>query len=157
MNGRETGHERGLAPMAERAIGVGEQLVYCAIAVVLFASAVATVGAVGYDLVGDTDEGTIDAVSAALDGLLLAFILVELLSAVRTTVAERKLLAEPFLLVGIIVCIKEIVVASLALADAEGDAVDDGALKLGVLGLVVLLLAVSSFLIRRKEREPTEA
>ena len=48
--------------------------------------------------------------TGALDGLLLVFILVELFGAVRTTVAERTLVAEPFLVVGIIAPIKEIVV-----------------------------------------------
>jgi hypothetical protein len=38
---------------------------------------------------------------------------VELLFAVRSTVEKRELLAEPFLLVGIIASIKEIVVLSV--------------------------------------------
>jgi len=62
----------------------------------------------------------------------------------------------PFLVVGIIASIKEIIVASLALADASGSEFDEGVQKVGVLGVVVLLLALSSFLVRRKEREPAE-
>ena len=45
-----------------------------------------------------------------LDTLLLVFIVVELLFAVRITIAKRELIAEPFLLVGIIASIREIVV-----------------------------------------------
>jgi len=48
------------------------------------------------------------------------FIIVELLSAVRVTVLKRELVAEPFLLVGIIASIKEIVVLSVKAADAIG-------------------------------------
>ena len=140
----------------DRVLGEGERLVYIGVALLLFASALAALVAVGYELVDRADEGTLDRVAAALDGLLLVFILVELLGAVRATVRRRDLVAEPFLVVGIIACIKEIVVAALALADASGSKVDDGVLKIGVLGLVVLLLAVSAFLMRRKEREPAE-
>ena len=55
-----------------------------------------------------------------LDVLLLVFIVVELLFAVRSTVEERELLAEPFLLVGIIASIKEIVVLSVEAAKEVG-------------------------------------
>ena len=56
-----------------------------------------------------------------LDILLLVFIVVELLFAVRTTVEKRELLAEPFLLVGIIASIKEIVVLSVEAAKEVGN------------------------------------
>ena len=64
--------------------------------------------------------------------------------------------AEPFLIVGIIASIKAIVVTSLEAGDLHGEAFDDAMLEIGVLGGVVLLLAVASFLVRRKEREPAE-
>jgi uncharacterized membrane protein (DUF373 family) len=134
----------------------GERAVYLAVGVLLFVTATAAVVAIGYDLFDSLDEGTLEAVSIALDGLLLVFILVELLGAVRATVGERKLVAEPFLVVGIIASIKEIIVAALALDDADGREFEEGLWKVGVLGGVVLLLAVSSFLVRRKEREPAE-
>ena len=55
-----------------------------------------------------------------LDTLLLVFIVVELLFAVRITIARRELIAEPFLLVGIIASIKVIVVLSVKAADEIG-------------------------------------
>ena len=113
-------------------------------------------GAIAYDLVTQIDDGALLAVGVALDGLLLVFILIELLGAVRVTVAERQLLAEPFLIVGIIASIKAIVVTSLETRDLHGEAFDDAMLEIGILGGVVLLLAVASFLVRRKEREPQE-
>ena len=61
-----------------------------------------------------------DPIVEVLDTLLLVFIVVELLSAVRTTLAERQLLAEPFLIVGIIASIKEIVVLSVKAAEEIG-------------------------------------
>lgn len=135
---------------------VGEGAVYAVVGVLLLAAAVLTLVAVSYELVDKLEDGTLTAVTAGLDGLLLVFILVELLGAVRATVRERKLVAEPFLVVGIIASIKEIVVASLAAGDLKGEAFTDKMTEVGVLGGVILLLGLTSFLVRRKEREPEE-
>ncbi len=137
-------------------MALGEGAVYAVVGILLVAAAGATLVAVGYELVDGLDAGTLDAVTAALDGLLLVFILVELLGAVRATVRERKLVAEPFLVVGIIASIKEIVVASLKASDLKGDAFTDTITEVGVLAVVILLLGLTSFLVRRKEREPEE-
>jgi uncharacterized membrane protein (DUF373 family) len=133
-----------------------ESLLYAVVGLVLVGSAAVALGAIAYDLVTQIDDGALDAVAVALDGLLLVFILVELLGAVRATVAERQLLAEPFLIVGMIASIKAIVVTSLESRDLHGEAFEDAILEIGVLGGVVLLLAIASFLVRRKEREPQE-
>src|SRR5687768_13669913 len=135
---------------------VAEDVVYAAVGLLLVASAVVALAAIGWGFVRDLDDGATGAVTAALDGLLLVFILVELLAAVRETVAERRIVAQPFLLVGIIASIKEIVVGTLKAGHAEGDAFDDFITKVGVLGGVVLLLAISTYLVRLKEREPEE-
>ena len=143
-------------PLIDRIMEHAEAALYAVVGVALVASALVALAAIGYQLVTDVPDGSLDAVAAALDGLLLVFILIELLGAVRATVAQRQLLAEPFLVVGMIAAIKEIVVASLKAGDLEGDALIDAMVEIGVLGAVVLLLAISSFLVRRKEREPAE-
>ena len=140
----------------DRAMHLGEGAVYAIVGLLLVVAAVVTLVAVGYELFRELEDGTLDAVTAALDGLLLVFILVELLGAVRATVRERSLVAEPFLIVGIIASIKEIVVVSLKAGDLEGDAFTESVLEVGTLGGVVLLLGLTSFLVRRKEREPEE-
>ena len=103
------------------------------------------------------DFGT-NPVVEALDTLLLLFILVELLSAVRITIAKRELVAEPFLLVGIIASIKEIVVLSVKAAESIGDGANftDQLWQIAVLGVVVLLLGVTAWMLRIKDREPQE-
>jgi uncharacterized membrane protein (DUF373 family) len=135
---------------------LAENAVYAFVAALLVACAVITLAAIGYHLAIDVDDGAEGAVTSALDGLLLVFILIELFGAVRATIAERQLVAEPFLVVGIIASIKEIIVASLEAGSAEGAAFDDTMTEIGVLAGVVVLLAVSTFLVRRKEREPDE-
>ena len=93
-----------------------------------------------------------------LDTLLLVFIVVELLFAVRITIAKRELIAEPFLLVGIIASIKEIVVLSVKAADeiGTGTTFSDAMWEVGVLGVLILSLGATALLLRRKEREPGE-
>ena len=141
---------------SDRAIELAEQVVYVGVGIVLMAAAVMALVSTGYGLVVGLDDGTSQAVTTTLDGLLLVFIFVELLGAVRATIAQRSLVAEPFLMVGIIASIKAIVVSSLGASKAEGAAFDELMTEVGVLGVVILLLATASWLVRRKEREPEE-
>ena len=138
-----------------RALERAEQLVYLGVGLLLVASALIVLGNAVYKLATDVDEGVREAIEAMLDALLITFILVELLSAVRATLAERQLVAEPFILVGIIATIKELVV--LAAFGAEELEPEDLALELGTLAGVLLALAVAAWLVRRKEREPEES
>ncbi len=147
-----------LAQHAVKGMRMAENAVYVAAGLLLFAGAIAVVIALGYHLVQDIDKGTQDAITSTLDGLLLVFILLELLAAVRATMIERKLVAEPFLVVGIIASIKEIVILALTAKEemGSGEKFDDAMTEIGVLGGVILLLALASYLVRRKEREPEE-
>ena len=136
----------------------GENLAYAFVGLALAVAAFAVLIAVGHQLVLDIGHGAKDAVKDALDGLLLVFILLELLAGVRATIVERKLIAEPFLIVGIIASIKEIVVVSLdAKPGGPGSSFDDSMVAIGVLGVLVFVLSAATYLVRRKEREPEEA
>ena len=148
----------GVQPI-DRVLGTAENLVYAAAGGLLVLSALVVLGTVGYHLATDLTKGAEKAVTTALDGLLLVFIVLELLAGVRATMVERKLVAEPFLVVGIIASIKEIIVIALDAKTSSG--VDDAEFQasmaeIGVLGVLVLLLAAAGYLVRRKEREPTE-
>jgi uncharacterized membrane protein (DUF373 family) len=153
--------DRAADGVANRLLRLSEDVVYGLICVILTGGALVLLGKAGYDLATGlgADDGVKGVISGMLDTLLLVFILVELLSAVRTTLIERQLLAEPFLLVGIIASIKEIVVGSLEAKDLAGsdrEAFVDVMTEIGVLGGVLLVLAIASYLLRRKEREPEE-
>jgi uncharacterized membrane protein (DUF373 family) len=145
-------------PAATRLVGSGiqvaETVLYGLLTVLLFAGALILLVDAIHALATETGNGVSTAIEQMLEALLLVFILVELSSAVRSTVEERRLVAEPFLLVGIIASIKEVVaVAAFAQPDQE---VDEAMLQVGVLGGVILVLAFASYLLRRKEREPEE-
>jgi len=143
---------------ADGVLAGAEDVVYLGIAAVLVvASGVLLVVAVD-ELLDVFDGLGVDPLVEVLDTLLLLFIFVELLSAVRATVATRGLVAEPFLLVGIIASIKEIVVLSVKAAEdiGTGATFRDQLWEIAVLGVVVLLLGVTAWLLRVKEREPAE-
>ena len=148
--------------LTNRLLRLVEDVVYVLICLVLTGAALALLVKAGYDLATGigAQDGLKKTTSEILDTLLLVFILVELLSAVRTTLVERQLLDEPFLLVGVIATIKEIVIGSLEakeLAGTDREAFVDVMTEIGVLGGVLLVLAIASYLLRRKEREPEEA
>jgi uncharacterized membrane protein (DUF373 family) len=146
-----------LTALADRGLRVGEQVVYVLACVLLLAGAGALLVQAGWDLVTLKGDDVNDTASSMLDTLLLVFVLIELLSAVRATFTEHRLLAEPFLLVGVIATIKELVVTANEARDKTGEAFDEAAIEIGVLSGLLLVLAVALFLLRRKEREPEEA
>ncbi len=106
------------------------------------------------------DEPTTTVMRNLLDGLLLVFIFVELLFAVRACLRSHEIVAEPFLIVGILACIKEIVVPSVEAAKllTEGPESSRAVVQIGVLGVLVLLLASPAFILRaRRDAEDPAA
>jgi uncharacterized membrane protein (DUF373 family) len=148
----------GFSRLGTRTLEVAENLIYGGIAVFLVLAAFVLLAVAAKTSWGLFSDFSQQPLLEVLDVLLLVFIVVELLFAVRTTVEKRELVAEPFLLVGIIASIKEIVVLSVEAASAlaKGAEFDDRVIEIAVLGVLVVLLGVTSFLLRRKEREPDE-
>ncbi len=139
-------------------LSAAEDVIYIGIAALLVMAAGVLLVLAADELLDVFDELAADPVVEVLDTLLLLFIFVELLFAVRTTIAKRELVAEPFLLVGILASIKEIVVLSVKAAEdiGRGSMFRDQLWQIGVLGGVVLLLGATAWLLRLKEREPAE-
>lgn len=141
----------------DRGLRMAEDAIYLLAAVILIAGALMLLGKAVYDLTKVPHEGVKDAVTTTLDTLLLGFILVELLGAVKATMTERKLIAEPFLLVGIIASIKEIILIGSEVDFARRQPQFENAMiQIGVLGALVVGLSLATLLLRRKEREPSE-
>jgi uncharacterized membrane protein (DUF373 family) len=143
----------------DRGSGALETAAYALVGAVLIAGAVVLVGQSIYQFVDTVDDGVVNAAQAMLNTLLLTFIFIELFGAVRVTLRERKLVAEPFFLVGIIAAIKEIVllVGTENLSDKGDEAFRHGVIEIGVLAGVVAVLTFCTFLMRRSRREPGEA
>jgi len=139
-------------------LAITEDVIYVGIAGLLAVSAGALLVAAAEDLTALTDAPTSEVIVDVLDRLLLVFIVVELLFAVRVILGKREVIAEPFLVVGIIASIKEIIVLSVQAAEyvGSGEKFRHAILEVGVLGALVVVLAVSALLLRAKEREPQE-
>jgi len=147
---------RSLAQRGDSLIEYIELVIYAGVSVVLvFGAGALLIESVNMFL-RTLDLGILRATTQMLSVLLLVFVFVELLGAVRSTIRERRLIAEPFLLVGIIAAIKEIV---LVAGTQRGDEVStrlfrDGMVEVGTLSLVVLVLAIATLLLR-KSQAPT--
>ena len=139
-------------------LAITEDAIYVGIAVLLTVSAGALLISAANGLTGLVDTAASEVVLLVLDQLLLVFIVVELLFAVRVILGKREVVAEPFLVVGIIASIKEIIVLSVEAADYVGkDAKFIHAIvEVGVLGVLVVVLAGAALMLRAKEREPQE-
>ncbi len=148
-------HEDAVARVTAVGLHIIEDVIYALTALILLAGAFLVLGHGVYELVKHLNEGVTKAIEATMESLLIVFILVELLSAVRTAIDEHFLVAEPFLLVGILAAIKEMVVLSTFRIKEEDPG--DLALKIGVLGAVVVALAIATLVLRRRVREPDES
>ena len=156
-DGEEQEEER--QRLADRVLGIVEDVIYWAIAVVLVVGSTALlVAQINTTLrLRNTPASTV--MLEVLDGLLLIFIFVELLYAVRACLRSHEIVAEPFLIVGILAGIKEIVVLSVEAATllSNGPEFARAVVEIGVLGGVVLALAIAAFVLRERRRDTKDA
>lgn len=142
-----------------RALVVVEDVLYAAVALLLTVGAGVAVVLAAQRVLRAFSRQDERVLLELLSALFLVFIFVELLYAVRVTLARRRVVAEPFLVVGILSAIKELVVLAV---EAGTDYIDDGAkfaraiVEVGLLGGLVLVLAAATLVLRRREREPVE-
>ena len=144
---------------ADRVLLFLEDAVYWAIALVLVIGSGALIVSQFNTLLRLRDAPAKDVIVDVLDGLLLIFIFVELLYAVRSCLRSHEIVAEPFLIVGILAGIKEIVVLSVEAAALlnKGPEFARAVVEIGVLGAVVLVLALAAFVLRERRRDTADA
>lgn len=155
---RPDGDEVERQRLADRVLGGVEDVIYWAIAVVLAIGSVALLVAQFATMLRLRNTPTTTVMLEVLDGLLLLFIFVELLYAVRACLRSHEIVAEPFLIVGILAGIKEIVVLSVEAASllGKGPEFARATVEIGVLAGVVLALAIAAFVMRARREKPSE-
>ncbi len=85
--------------------------------------------------------------------MLLIFIFAELLGTVGTVLREREIVAEPFLLIGLIAVVRRILAVTISIEQSLGTPQFESLLlELAVLTALVISLSVALFFTRRKER-----
>jgi hypothetical protein len=143
-----------------------EHSLYVALATLLCATSVlALVGAAAMLWTGLGDWAETNTVFTVIDRLLVVLMLVEILHTVLVSVRSGALTCEPFLIVGLIASIRRILVITLETSQAtQQGAMSDGAervfrtsmIELGVLGMLILVMVVSIYLLRRGDAVTTD-
>ena len=141
-----------------------EMFVYAVLAVLLFITALGAIATAGKILWDGFATWTIATQTLlVLDQLLVVLMLVEIMHTVRISIHSHVLVTEPFLIVGLIACIRRILVITLEAATLTkgGTWTPEGAsifrasmFELGLLGFLILALVISIALLRRYAASP---
>jgi uncharacterized membrane protein (DUF373 family) len=135
-------------------IRIGEDLLHYVVALMLFAAAAIVLYHTGYDLV-TSDEPFAVAATSAVNNVLFALIVIEVMRTVVAHFERGGLQLQPFLIIGIISAVREILTVGARLSlqgsvhDPSTRVVHSALLELGVNTAVVLGLALSLVLVRR--------
>lgn len=124
---------------------------YLALATALSGGGVALFAHVVYRFAAHpTGQPFVDHVLALIEGLLLVFIVTELLHTVRAILDNKVLTAEPFLVVGIVAAIRRLIVISAEAPDYVGEAsFNDLMLEMGLLVTAVVALGITIAVLHR--------
>ena len=127
-----------------------ERIAYVAIALALSVPIVMLVVSAVISMLEVSEVGVLETSLTVLDRVLLAFIFVELIDTVRVTVRERGILiAEPFLLVGLIAVVRRILLLAAEIEQASAEEFQNMLIELGVMTGLVIVLTVALYFTRR--------
>jgi uncharacterized membrane protein (DUF373 family) len=127
-----------------------EQAFYIAIAAGLTVSGVALLGHVGWTFATEVASGgVVKSALHLLEGVLLVFIMTELIHTIRAILDRNVVSTEPFLIVGIVAAVRRLLVITAQAPHTEGAEVFRNALyEMGTLVLVVIGLGLTIYLLR---------
>jgi len=144
-----------------------EHAAYVALGLLLCITAmVALAGATLLLIQGIADWSGTKTIFAIIDRLLFVLMLIEIMHTVRASLSSGSLSCEPFLVVGLIASIRRVLVITLESSDLSRN--DTGApaaehlfraamIELGVLGMLILVMVTSIFVLHQTRRRPHEA
>lgn len=133
-----------------RYIELAERLVYYGAAAFLLG----TIGLLFFSTASIVVEigevGALDTSLEILDRVLLIFIFTELLSTIGTIVREEDIVAEPFLLIGLIAVVRRVLAVTADIEQSLGTPEFDSLIiELGVLTVLILALAAAIYFTRK--------
>ncbi len=139
-----------------------EHVTYLVLGLMLtIALVLAIAGAARLLVVGLGDWSGTDAIFHLIDRLLFVLMLVEILHTVGASFRSGTLVCEPFLIVGLIACIRRILVITLETSQvtqperwsgADAGLFHASMLELGILGGLIVVLVGSVYVIRVSDR-----
>jgi uncharacterized membrane protein (DUF373 family) len=138
---------------------LAEDVVHYAVAVVLMVVAVVVLYKTAYDLANTRFSDIVASATTAVNGVLFAIIVMEVMRTVVAHFEQGGLQLQPFLIIGIISAVREILTVGARLSlqgsgthEASGSLIRTALLELGVNAAVVVGLAAALVLIRRVAR-----
>ncbi len=139
-------------------LGVVEHIIYYFVALALIVPVGMLFVSAAMSMLQVSEAGILQTVLAILDRVLLVFILVELLDTIRIIRRERGIvIAEPFLLVGLIAVVRRILLVTAQIEQATGTEEFQRLLaELGVMAGLVVVLTIALVFIQRTYRSERE-
>jgi uncharacterized membrane protein (DUF373 family) len=145
----ERGPPARASEVAERWIGIAEGLLYLAVAALLSVAGVLTlVGTVSDLFEGGGSRDITDDGLFILERVLLVFIVAELLYTLRLVNLRGRILVEPFLFIGLIAVVREILVVTAKAQQGNVD-VGDFIAQLGAMAGLIVALSLAIHVLRR--------
>ncbi len=140
-----------------------EVLAYVVLGVMLAVAVLIGVGGAAVSLWGAIrGQGETGPLVLAVDRLLFVLMVVEVMHTVRVSFRSGKLVCEPFLIVGLIACIRRVLVITLETTQAHEpgkwnpDAsalLNSTMLELTVLGGLIMIMVICIYMLRRSDPE----
>jgi uncharacterized membrane protein (DUF373 family) len=143
-------------------VDIFETVIY-AIAFLLLVAAAILVVIGGVQAVLQAAEHKVDTLQGGvlvLDRVLMVLIVAEIAATLRAVLLYHEIAAEPFLFIGLIACVRRILIVTAATEQVHSDKqLNRLLLELGALGLLVIGIAAAIFMIRYSARKtaPTHA
>jgi uncharacterized membrane protein (DUF373 family) len=137
--------------LAQAGMSVLQSAIYFAVAALLVVAAGFTFVGTAVDLVEGRDSRPIADVGVfVLDRVLLLFILAELLYTLRLIDRGGRILAEPFLFIGLIAVVRRVLVLVAEVEHRQTrNGIEDFVIEMAGLGGLALVLMISIYLLRR--------
>ncbi len=144
-----------------------ESIVYASLGLILVLASLLGIGSAGEALWSAAREyGNAELLVATVDRLLFTLMIVEILHTVRVSFRSGTLIAQPFLIVGLIASIRRVLVITLETTQVSGPGkwtsesqamLNAHMLELVVLGGLILILVLSIYMLRRSEQTADES
>jgi uncharacterized membrane protein (DUF373 family) len=130
-------------------LAVAEHIIYFFVALALIVPIVILFVSAAMSMLQVSEVGILQTVLAILDRVLLVFILVELLDTIRIIRREHGIIiAEPFLLGGLIAVVRRILLVTAQIEQARGTGEVERLLAdLGVMAGLVVVLTIALFFV----------
>jgi uncharacterized membrane protein (DUF373 family) len=132
-----------------------EEALYAAVGILLAVAAVLVLVGTVHELAHaiNTSAGAVNTAVTVLDRILLILIIAELVYTLRFVLRTHQIVVEPFLFIGLIAVVRRILIvtAQFERPPVAGRALTNLLLELGLLGFLVLALAIALTLVRRQQ------